>query len=171
VKKRNVIETVTRYINGTRRIRGFESLGNSAEARKDTPLPPGDTHRPCHHCDNQWKDKLFPGLGSQLRCTSYTRRISQWRVEGCTTFDSLPTYRQSPLSCPWAGQGMYILHVVFENFHTCNAALVGYLLPINYCFCKANDNSKHKELQQSWKFIIFSLNLHNIEYLKLKVQS
>jgi hypothetical protein len=39
VKKRNVIETVTRYINGTRRIRGFESLGNSAEARKDTPLP------------------------------------------------------------------------------------------------------------------------------------
>jgi len=37
VKKRNVIETVTRCINGTRRIRGFESLGNSAEARKDTP--------------------------------------------------------------------------------------------------------------------------------------
>jgi len=47
VRKRNVIETVTRFVIDRRRIWGFESLGNSAEARKDTspwwhtsPLPP-----------------------------------------------------------------------------------------------------------------------------------
>lgn len=123
--------------------------------KQERTRPPSDTHRPCHHCDNEWKDKLVPGIGSLLRCTSYTRRISQWRVKGCTTINSLPTYRRSPLSYPWAEQRTYILNVVFENLHTCDVAIVEYLLPINYRFCKANDNSKHKELRKFWKFLLF----------------
>jgi hypothetical protein len=139
--------------------------------KQERTLPPGDTHRPCHHCESEWKDKLVLGLGLLLRCTSYTRRILQWRVEGCTIINSLPIYRLFPLSCPWAGQRTYIFHVVFENLRNCNVAIVNYLLPINYCFCKANDNGKHKKLQQSWKFLTFSLNIHNIEYFNLKAQS
>lgn len=149
---------------------GLWMLGDFYRSKKGH-IPPGDTLRPCHHCNSEWKDKLVPWLGSLLRCTSYTWRILQWRVTECTTIYSLPTYSLFPLSWPEQGS-VHIFSTWFLRIAYLWCGNSNYFLPINYCFCKANNNSKHKKFQQSWKSLtLFSLNIHNIEYFKLKVQS